>query len=142
MYKSLVPLRTISTVMSVCALGFLLATAAHAQVPRLTDLVISDSKDGPDMNVFKPVTPKIYVTASLKDVPVGTKITSRWIAEQIRVVLPNFEIDSVDTVIGPSMNWASFALAKPTIGWPTGEYRVELLIEGKLAETVRFKVAL
>jgi len=36
---------------------------------------------------------------------------------------------------------ASFSLSKPTNGWPVGDYRVDLLIDGTKAKSVAFKVA-
>jgi hypothetical protein len=39
------------------------------------------------------------------------------------------------------MNQADFSLTKPNAGWPAGDYRVELSINGKHASTVHFKVA-
>ena len=33
-----------------------------------------------------------------------------------------------------------FSLSKPTKGWPVGKYRVEIYVNDKLADTVKFTV--
>ena len=133
--------RTVWTVIAVGALGISFATAVHAASTRYGEVVVSDSQGGDERAVFAPTTPKIYLTAEIEDVAKGTKLTSKWIAEKTQAAPPNYEIASADVSPTPKMDVADFSLSKPTQGWPVGDYRVELLINDKLAETVRFKVA-
>jgi hypothetical protein len=42
---------------------------------------------------------------------------------------------------GPAMNKVQFSFSKPTAGWPVGDYRVDLFLDGKKATDVKFKVA-
>jgi hypothetical protein len=114
---------------------------AHAAEPRYTDLRLSDVKDGSPKQIFAPTTAKIFLTAKLVDVPTGAKLKGAWIAEKTKAAPPNYLIDSVELTVGPLMNSASFAMSKPNAGWPLGDYRVELSINRKLVNTVRFKVA-
>ena len=124
------------------ALGMLLATQAQAGEPHFTDLLLSDQKDeGKPMQVFKPTTAKLFLSTKLVDVPTGAKLTGTWIAEKTGVAPPNYKIDTAELTVGPLMNRANFSMTKPNAGWPAGDYRVELTINGKLATTVRFKVA-
>ena len=122
-------------------LGMSLATSVHAAGTRYGEIVISDAKGGAEKAVFGATTPKIYVTAEIDGVTTATKLTSKWIAEKTKVAPPNYEIDTADVTASPMMNEAVFSLSKPDQGWPAGDYRVDLLINGKLAEAVRFKVA-
>jgi hypothetical protein len=46
----------------------------------------------------------------------------------------------MEMTVGRLMNVVTFSLSKPTAGWPAGDYRVELFIDGKAA-AVRFNVA-
>jgi hypothetical protein len=117
------------------------ALQTHAGAPRYTDLLLSDTKGGSAKQVFTPVTPKIFLSSKLADVPTGAKLTGTWIAEKTKAAPPNYRIDSVDLTVGPLMNRADFSLSKPNAGWPAGDYRVELSINGTLASTVRFKVS-
>ncbi len=124
------------------ALGMLLVTQAQAGEPRYTDILLSDQKDdGKPLQVFKPTTAKIFLSTKLADVPTGAKLTGAWIAEKTGVAPPNYKIDTAELTVGPLMNRANFSMTKPNAGWPAGDYRVELTINGKLATTVRFKVA-
>jgi hypothetical protein len=118
-----------------------LAPQALAGAPRYTDLLLSDTKGGTAKQVFTPTTPKIFLSSKLADVPTGAKLTGTWIAAKTKVAPPNYRIDSVDLTVGPLMNQADFSMTKPNAGWPAGDYRVDLYINGKLASTVRFKVA-
>lgn len=72
--------------------------------------------------------------------PAGTKLRCDWIAEKTKVAEPNYRIDSTELVAKAGMNKVTFSFSKPTAGWPEGDYRAELFIDGKPAEKVRFKV--
>jgi len=141
MTRLLTLIRSAWTMIAAGALVISLAATVHAADPSYSEIVVSDSVDGNQMNVFTRTTPKIYVHAKLKDVPTGTTLTGKWIAEKTDVAPPNFEIDAVDLTTSILTNEANFSLSKPTQGWPAGDYRVELLISGKLAQTAHFKIA-
>lgn len=126
-----------------CVASFLLllVTNVWAGSPHYADLKLSDSADGDATESFDPTTAKIYLNASLVDVPSGAKLSSTWIAEDTKgVAPPNYKIDSVDYTAGALTNVATFSLSKPNAGWPVGTYRVDLFIDGKAASTVHFKI--
>jgi len=124
-----------------CAL-FVTAAApdATAASPRYTDLVLSDSADGAAKSVFNPQTPKLFLRGKLADVPNGSKLKGDWIAEKTKVAPPNYRIDGTELKVGPLINTVRFSMTKPTAGWPEGDYRVDLFIDGKAATQVKFKV--
>jgi hypothetical protein len=121
-------------------LGLLSSGTAFGGKPQYVEIVISDSEGGDEVEAFAPDTAKIHITAELVDVSPGMKISCKWIAEKTKVAPQDYEIDSIALTIAPKVNLAHFALSKPSTGWPLGDYRVELSINDKLAETVRFKV--
>jgi hypothetical protein len=124
-----------------CAVIALLAIdTAWAGEPRYGQAAFSmpDSKSA--QLVFKPDTPKIVLHVELLDVPKGTTLAADWIAEKTEVAPANYKIDSAETAAGKS-DEVEFTLSKPNTGWPTGDYRVELSIDGEHAKTVRFQVA-
>jgi hypothetical protein len=126
---------------SVLMAGSFLAVAVQAAEPRFENLVLSDARGGAAKKVFTPNTAQIFLTARLADVKSGSKLKGVWIAEKTKVTPPNYQIDSTEMTVGSLMNLATFSLSKPTAGWPTGDYRVELSIDGKPAGSVRFSVA-
>jgi hypothetical protein len=140
--NQVIPLRrTVLTAVAASALGILFASSVQAADPHYGEVVVSDSKGGDEKAVFAPTTLKIYVTAEIADLTKGTKLTGKWIAEKTQVASPDYVIDTADLTPTPMMNVATFSLSKPNQGWPEGDYRVELLINDKLAETAHFKVA-
>jgi hypothetical protein len=122
--------------------GLLLATAAQAGEPHFGDLVFSASAEsGAEKDTFATDTPKIYLHAQLEDVDQDTKLSAAWIAEKTDAAPPNYKIDSTDLTAKAGMDEATFTLSKPTAGWPTGDYRVDLSINGKPATSAKFKVS-
>lgn len=133
--------RTIGWAVSVLMVGAFLAVAVQAGEPRFENVVLSDAKAGAAKKAFTPNTAQIFITARLADVKSGSKLKGVWIAEKTKAAPPNYQIDSTEMTVGSLMNLATFSLSKPTAGWPTGDYRVELSIDGKPAGSVRFSVA-
>ena len=114
---------------------------ANAGSPRYSDIVLSEVKDGPAKHVFKPDTPKVFLRTTLVDVPSGSTLKGVWIAEKTKVAPPDYRIDATELKVGALMNRANFNMSRPDAGWPEGEYRVELYIDGKPAGRLKFKVA-
>lgn len=128
--------------------GFLLAAAFWALAggdvlagpPALADVVVSEAKDGPAKSTFKPATPKIHLRAKLADIAPGSTLKAEWIAVKAEGAPPNYRIDSVETKVGKGSTRYHGALSKPSAGWPVGDYRVDLSIDGKPATQAAFKV--
>ncbi len=72
--------------------------------------------------------------------PGGTKLTGSFIAEDVGKAAPkNFAIDTA-TVTAADKMAATFTLARPKNGWPTGQYRLEIKHGDKLVHTERFMI--
>lgn len=84
---------------------------------------------------FSPQTEVIYVTAILQNAPSDTVITATW-----HYVTKNVEIATVDITSTETNQYISFSMSKPTNGFPTGDYKVDLYIDAKLAKTLEFNV--
>ena len=116
-------------------------SAAVLAAPAYSDLVISDTAEGKEMRTFKPTTAKIYVRSKLTGVDKPVKSKAEWIAVKVDGAPPNHKIDATELNAGPTMNKVQFSFSKPTAGWPVGDYRVDLFLDGKKANEVKFKVA-
>jgi hypothetical protein len=126
----------------VAALAFagLHHSESAAASPRYSDIVLSDSKGGPPKYTFKPNTPKLFMQAKLVDVPNGSTLKSDWIAEKTKVAPPNYKMDSSELKVNGLVNQVVFNFSKPDRGWPEGDYRIDLFIDNKPAQVVKFKV--
>ena len=118
----------------------LFAVPLFAAEAKFAEVVLSDSENGAAKQVFGAATPKIYLRAKLVDVPKGGKVKAVWIAEKTKVAPPNYEIDSKELNVGAIDNHVDFSMSKPNAGWPEGDYRVDIQINGKAVQTVKFKV--
>jgi hypothetical protein len=119
----------------------LYSAIAAAGEPRFEGAVFSNDKRGDNMESFTPDTRKIFLTVHVEDVPNDAKLKATWFVEKATGFAPNSPIAASEVTMRPQMKTAGYTLDKPSIGWPTGDYKVELAIDGKVQSTVRFKVA-
>ena len=122
------------------SLGLFVACAAQAN-PAFGDLTFSSQKNGDAQTVFSPDTPKIFLHADVDDAVAGTKLTATWIAEKTDKAPPNTRIDSIVQVADDDTDFADFTLSKPNAGWPVGNYRVDLSIDGSPAGSAHFQIS-
>jgi hypothetical protein len=116
-------------------------SSAAVAAPAYSEVVISDSADGKEMHTFKPTTAKVYIRTKLTGVDKPVKAKSEWIAVKAQGAPPNYKIDAAELNAGPLMNEVRFNYSKPTAGWPVGDYRVDLFLDGKKVTDVKFTVA-
>ncbi|MBZ9705334.1 hypothetical protein LB543_01145 [Mesorhizobium sp. ESP7-2] len=123
------------------AIAALATLSLPAQAAGFDNIVLSATKDGETSQSNFPVdTPVIYVSADLVDIAPTSKITFSWVSVDSHGAAPdNYTIDKVDLDVGAN-NEADSQLTKPTAGWPTGTYRVELAIDGTVADSVPFSI--
>ena len=129
----------LNRIATLCA-GILFAAAVSA-APHFENIYATDSDSGDAIDSFATDAAKIYVHASMVDIPNGAKMTGTWIAIDTNgAAPPNYQIDSSDLTAGLIMNTVNFSMSKPNAGWPVGKYRVDLLIDGKPAGAAKFVV--
>lgn len=109
--------------------------------PRFASVILTDDEASKtEKTVFAPDTPRVYVVFTMANAPQGTVIKSVWIAEKTEVADPNTTLDEATLTMGGAQNSGRFWYSRPTNGWPVGEYRVDLFIGERQAETRRFKI--
>ncbi|MEO7432852.1 MAG: hypothetical protein ABIR62_12695 [Dokdonella sp.] len=128
--------------LTILTAGFalLLCAVAVAGTPHLDGLAVSDSESGRISDSFASDTPRLFLHASLIDVPSGSHLSSVWIATDTNgVAPPNFKLRTVELTTDTN-DVATFAVNKPADGWPAGSYIVDLFINGTASYKVRFTV--
>ena len=89
---------------------------------------------------FSTDTPAIHAVATIKGCKAGTKVTGVWISVDA-ISTPNFKIGELDVVCKKEgVNHAQFDLSKPTKGWPLGNYKLDVYIDGKPFGSAPFRV--
>jgi uncharacterized RDD family membrane protein YckC len=123
------------------SLGGTYAPPAFA-APRFEGIELSDAKVGAKpKQAFKPDTAKIFLNAKVLDAAPGTRLRSDWIAVKAQGAPANYKIDSSEVTTAKGTNQVTFSFSKPTAGWPVGDYRIDLFVDGKPATQVKFMVA-
>jgi hypothetical protein len=91
-------------------------------------------------NKFNPASPEIHVLAKVKNVKDGTKALGVWIAVDA-ISTPNYEINKTELVLdkGGTADF-HFQISRPDQGWPPGNYKMDLFIDGKKAGSAPFTV--
>lgn len=123
---------------------FLVAsTVASAADGRFGRTAIGIEGGSGPQDVFTPDTSKIVLSAEILDMPAGTTLTATWIAVKTEVAPANFQITSADTATKQAVtsDVVTFFMTKPDAGWPVGDYKVDLSINGNVATSVPFTIA-
>jgi len=122
--------------------GALRPPAVGVVGPRFSSVTLTDDRSGAvDKRVFSTATPTFYLLFTLADVPDNTPVRAVWVAEPTAAGQPEARIDEAQVVAGgPRANQGEFSLARTGGSWPTGNYRADLFIAGRPAESVRFRV--
>jgi hypothetical protein len=129
----------------ILSLALLLVAALGAgpspAAPRLDALVLSDSRGGTHKAQFPPSTARLHLTGKLLETPAGTKVRSEWVATKTDTAAPNLRIDTAEVRASKDKEpRVEFSIPRPAKGWPIGDYRIDLLVNGKKTNEVRFKV--
>ena len=101
----------------------------------MTSAVDSGFKATSPTTTFKP-TDKFFASVQVSNIIVGTKVDSRWYFGADEVTDGRTSITSDKTGSG----YYSFSLSSAS-GFPPGDWKVEIYLDGKLVNTTTFKVA-
>jgi hypothetical protein len=134
-------LKNISVLLALIALGIsTLACAAFNREPSLTNPRLSKDSDGANATTVYSSSDIFYAVADLSNVENGSVVDAKWYLVNAADYDPG-EIESSTLTIEDKTlyNYVSFELTS-TEGWPVGEYKVELYLNGTLAHTLNFSV--
>ncbi|MEO8401148.1 MAG: hypothetical protein ABI597_05035 [Gammaproteobacteria bacterium] len=112
----------------------------------LTDELTADKKPGDAKDTFSKTTPLIYLICESDEVEKGQSIKAEWIAADTNNIAPaNYKIDEKSLDVKKELDddqvfTANFSLSIPNKGWPVGSYRVDLYVDNKLSQSVKFTV--
>ncbi len=114
--------------------------------PQMVTLLTCGGVTGKDYQPVNPTdlfpteAPEIHAVAKIKNARAGTKVSGAWIAVDA-VETPNYEIKrSEASIAGEGDASVHFAITKPTQGWPPGNYRLDLFLDGRPAGSTAFAI--
>lgn len=115
-------------------------TTASLSEATMCQSVDKDMRPVNAINVFNADTPKIFCSFKLSNAPPDTEIKAEWIYIEGEVEgLNNFLIDDW-SAITKGTHYISTSMTRPDDGWPRGEYKVALYIDGKEQLSVPFTI--
>ena len=118
-----------------------LACAAFDTELGLTNLRMAFDQDGKNVTTTFAPTDVFYAVADLKNAPQGTKVEAKWTAVNAADTEPNleFQTQTLDITEQSFSGTIYFQLSNDE-GWPTGQYKADLYLNGTLAQTAEFSV--
>jgi hypothetical protein len=117
------------------------AIAATPAEKKLLHAAVASQLTGEPQTSFPLDTPKLYLRWQGETLNPGDKIRCVWIAEDVGAAAPaNYQVNETSTKTAEIRGFGTFILSRPTKGWPIGQYRAEIYVGDKLAETVKFTI--
>ena len=118
-----------------------LACAVGNSDPVLDNIRTAHDQDGNSPTTIFAVSDTVYVVSDLSNGKVGDIITSNWYVVNAEGLQSNSLIDSAEINVNEEpFNGTVYFYFPPGNGWPTGTYKVEVLFNGVLINTVNFTV--
>lgn len=97
--------------------------------------------DMPTATVAFPAdTAKISVFLELLTPAAGDRVEAKWIAVNTSGAAPGYVIDTSTTPVTAGVQNVVSGLTKPNAGWPLGDYKVDVSVNGQLATSIGFAV--
>jgi len=117
-----------------------LACAALNTEPTLENLRLAKDKDGTQTGTVFSSGETVFVVGDLNNGVTGNVVTTKWYVDQVEGY--NSEImDTSDLNISEDGSFSvNFYMDSPNGGWPVGSYKVEVLFNGTLVNTLNFTV--
>jgi len=118
------------------------AVTGGEQRMSLENLRMAFDEDGNNpTTVFSP-SDTFYVVGDLYDAPAGTILDANWLAVQIEDYEENELIyeQTIEDFTEESFTGTIFFQLSNDSGWPIGEYKVDVFLDGNFVESVTFRV--
>jgi hypothetical protein len=119
-----------------CSSSFTTASISEATMALGVD---SYAKPINPTNQFYTDTPTIYCSAKYSNAPADTEINSIWVYQQGELGLTNCEIGSYAMTV-EGTGYLYFYMDRPNNGWPLGEYKLVLYLDGEQAASLPFTI--
>jgi len=107
----------------------------------LTNLRMAFDQDGKNVTTTFSPTDVFYAVADLANAPQGTKVEAKWTAVNATDTEPNleFQTQSLD-ITEESFSGSIYFQLSNDEGWPAGQYKVDLYLDGNLVQSAEFNV--
>jgi len=135
----------IASIISASLLLAISLTACEVTTASLSEATMCRSVDS-DMrpvdatDIFTTDIPEIFCSVKLSSAPPDTEVKAEWIYVQGELEgTENYLIDDY-TLTAEGTLYLGFSLIEPDAGWPKGEYKVILYVDGKEKLSVPFTV--
>jgi len=118
-----------------------LACAALSTELGLSNLRMAFDQDGQNLTSTYSPSDVFYAVADLSNAPQGTAVQAKWIAVNAEGTEPNLEFQeqTLDMSEETFSGTIYFQLSNDE-GWPPGQYKVDLYLNGALAQSAEFSV--
>lgn len=114
-------------------------TSSNASGVHVNKVYMAKAADGEATTTFSPSDRTIYCIAEMNKLAAGTQVKFSWIADNVTGEEKGSKIKDVDYTTGSLENIVKAHLTLPQ-DWPTGQYKVEVYINGDLAQTINYTV--
>lgn len=118
-----------------------LACEALSTELRLTNLRMALDQEGENVTTTFSPTDVFFAVADLYNAPQSTQLEARWTAVNVADLEPNveFQTQTLDIAEENYSGTIYFQLSSAE-SWPVGQYKVDVYLNGTLAQTVEFSV--
>jgi hypothetical protein len=125
----------------VAVFALLTACSFSATTAHLKNVQMAKDPKGENPTTVFGQTDTFYVVGDLANAPDDTELTAKWYAVKVTgiKVEPNHLIGERTLKSGSAHFYYSLTHKQGSM-WPKGQYKVELYIDGKLAQTLNFEV--
>lgn len=128
-----------------CFFIAIIFTPLHLSAARIISVTLCEQVDNTGtipINIrqqFSSEVPAIHALVELSQLSSGTRIKGSWISVDA-IDVPNYEIDFAEVLVDQPEAVVHFSLSRPTNGWPTGNYKLDIYLNGKLSASSTFSI--
>ena len=123
-----------------------LALAASSLACSLTEMSLENARmafdqDGVNVTSTYSSADIFYAVADLSNAPKGTALEAKWIAVNVEGYDPNYEFQTQPLgITDESFTGTIYFQLSNDNGWPAGDYKVDLYLNGELKQSITFNV--
>lgn len=128
-----------------CLVVALLLVSAPLNASQVTSVTLCREVVEPDLvpvditEVFTSDAPELHAIVALKGVQDHTLVQGVLVSVNA-VPTPNYRVSAVELEMSEGHESVHFAMSRPEDGWPPGDYKLEVSIDGRLAAVKTFKI--